>query len=152
MTQVDFYVLEGASLEPDPAFVERFACRLIAKIWREGKTVHVHTADPRQAARLDDLLWTFQDVSFVPHALAETPPAMADPGLRIIIGHGDAAPTTASVLVDLDVKPPPFVGQFERVVEFVPGDEAGRALGRERYRYYQERGYPLASHPIRSET
>ncbi len=37
---------------------------------------------------------------------------------------------------------------FERLVECLCLDENVRELGRERYRYYAERGYPLHMHEI----
>ena len=43
---------------------------------------------------------------------------------------------------------PPHFARFERLFEVVPADEAGRAAGRERYRFYLDRGYKIASHDL----
>jgi DNA polymerase-3 subunit chi len=140
MTRVDFYVLE----ELAPEAVERFICRLVGRAWREGNEVFVQVADRPQAERIDDLLWTFQDISFVPHGICgETE---GDPPVRI--GLPGAAPHTADLLVNLGEEVPPRFAEFERVLELVPPEPARRDLARARYRYYQERGYPLNTHHI----
>jgi DNA polymerase III subunit chi len=43
---------------------------------------------------------------------------------------------------------PPWFGRFNRVAEPVGADEAARAAARERYRYYQDRGYTLNTHKL----
>ena len=65
MTKVDFYLL-GAGHNSHALF----ACRLAEKVWRLGHRVYLLAADPPAANELDDLLWTFSQGSFVPHALS----------------------------------------------------------------------------------
>ena len=82
MTRVDFYVLpdtaDGARLE--------FACRIAEKAYTQAHRVYVHAASAAEAARLDELLWTFRDTSFVPHALAGAGISAAD-APPVLIGH-----------------------------------------------------------------
>ncbi len=65
MPRIDFYVL------PENANTERFACAMIGKAWSKGNQVYVHSASRTDAIRFDDLLWIFNDISFLPHALLE---------------------------------------------------------------------------------
>ncbi|MEA2080825.1 MAG: DNA polymerase III subunit chi, partial [Pseudomonadota bacterium] len=65
MTQVDFYLLQDDSAQNRISF----ACRLADKAYRLGNRVFIHTESAEQSRRLDDLLWTFQQNSFVPHAI-----------------------------------------------------------------------------------
>ena len=44
---------------------------------------------------------------------------------------------------DLSDAPPGHFARFERMFEIISADEADKSNGRERYRYYQQRGYPL---------
>ena len=44
--------------------------------------------------------------------------------------------------------PPSFFSRFERVAEIVGIDDADVTAGRNRYRYYRERGYELRSHSL----
>ncbi len=71
MTRVDFHILPvDGKIER-----ERWACRLAAKAWKQGHRVHVHTIDETGMARMDELLWTFRDISFLPHAPLGDPAA-----------------------------------------------------------------------------
>ncbi len=141
MTEVDFYVLGDTR----PQARLRFACRLAEKAWRLGHRIHIHTDSPDQTRELDTLLWTFQQNSFVPHAVAgrdqdESP---------IVIGH-DGEPEASQVLINLAAEVPLFFSRFERVAELVDSDEQVRKNGRRRYGFYKERGYPLRTHEIKA--
>lgn len=140
MTQVDFYIVPGDS----PEDRLRFACRLTDKAYRLGNRVFIHTESAEQTRLLDDLLWTFQQNSFVPHGLyqdaADTP---------VLLGH-DAEPDASSqVLINLAAEVPLFFSRFERVAELVNEDAGTRRAGRSRYGFYKERGYPLRTHEIK---
>ena len=145
MTRVDFYILEDAR---DQAR-ERFACRLIDKAFRLKNRVYVHAGSDAAAQRLDALLWTWSDSSFVPH-LIDAPGL--DPELAgatpVRIGAGDEPGFEAELLVNLGDEVPGFFSRFDRVAEIVSADAGARAAMRERYRYYRDRGYELNNHKI----
>ena len=94
MTQVDFYVLK------DDSALHRvqFACRLADKAYRLGHRVYIHTESAEQTRQLDDLLWTFQQNSFVPHCVyqdaGDTPPP-------VLLAH-DAEPDASSQVFSID--------------------------------------------------
>ena len=50
------------------------------------------------------------------------------------------------MLINLGSDVPTFFGRFDRVAEIVLDPE--RDLGRERYRHYRDRGYPLQHHEL----
>lgn len=137
MTRIDFHVLpeDGNRRQHD-----QYLCRMVEQLWRGGRTVHLHCADADTQTALDDLLWTFSDTSFLPHAVADSPEAA---GVRVTLGHGDARPASAEVLVNLQAQVPEFFSQFEIVVETTGPDDAARAAARLRYRFYKDRGYPI---------
>lgn len=139
MTEIDFYVL--ASQEPGQR--ERLACRIAEKAWLLGHEVFVHAADDAGARRLDELLWTFRDGSFVPHALA----ANGGPA-PVRIGAGREPEAPAHLLINLDPNVPPFFSRFERVAEIVSEEAVVREAGRERFRFYRDRGYSLRTHKL----
>jgi len=144
MTRVDFYVLEDGTEQAR----ERFACRLVDKAWRLNHTVFVKTASPAEAERLDEMMWTFSDGSFLPHVLdAPGIDAALAAATPVRVGAGEPS-FEAELLVNLDREVPLFFSRFERVVEIVGGDEAQRTLGRERFRFYRDRGYALETHRI----
>ena len=63
MPRVYFYILS------DGANVDRFACSIAAKAWLKGNRVHMHTSSENSAVAMDNLLWTFRDISFFSHYL-----------------------------------------------------------------------------------
>lgn len=140
MTRIDFYILGDAN----QAGRYLTACRLAEKAFGLGHRVHVHTASPEEATRLDDLLWTFRDGSFVPHELvredgADSPVTVSDRW----------EPTgECEVLINLAPDVPPFFSRFHRVAEIIDRDEEQRRHGRERFRFYRDRGYDLNTHEL----
>ena len=132
MTRVDFYFNAG-----DKAEVAR---KLAAKAYQAGQRALIFTADEAVANELDVGLWTAQQLSFIPHVLSGHPRAAETP---ILIGASDEAMAARDVLINLDDAWPPPFSRFERLIEIVTRDEADREKARERYRFYQERGYPL---------
>lgn len=147
MTRVDFYVLEDVAEQAR----DHFACRLVEKAWRLEHKIYLHAASESEARRLDGLLWTFNDRSFLPHVL-DTPDL--EPGLAeatpVRVGAAEEPGFEADLLVNLDQAVPLFFSRFERVAEIVGGGEGERAAARERFRFYRDRGYTLQSHRIGS--
>lgn len=139
MTRVDFYILADAR----PLGRERVACRLAEKAYQRDHKLYIHTASGAEARSLDELLWTFRQHSFIPHACftnGETEP--------VLIGNGGEPPADRSILVNLDAEVPLFFSRFERVMEIIDADPERRAQGRNRFRFYQDRGYPLQTHKL----
>ena len=54
------------------------------------------------------------------------------------------------VLINLAREIPAFFSSFERVIEPVDNDENHKAVSREHYRFYRDRGYPLKNQEIKS--
>ena len=145
MTKVDFYLL-GAGHNSHALF----ACRLAEKVWRLGHRVYLLAADPPAANELDDLLWTFSQGSFVPHALCkqeEDADHHAD-NHPVLIGHAEPPAAFSDVLISLVPDVPAWFGRFTRVVEMVGTNEDDKTRARERFRFYRERGYPLETHNL----
>lgn len=143
MTRVDFHILP-ANGKVD---ADRWVCKLTAKAWKQGHRVYIQAASENQARRLDDLLWTFRDISFLPHAHSGD----KSDDVSVYIGMNDVPPEEHQVLINLAHPVPLFFSRFERVLEIVPVEDSARSQSRERFRFYQERGYPLASHNIESD-
>jgi DNA polymerase III subunit chi len=145
MTRVDFYLLENDAEQAR----EQFACRLVEKAWRLKHTVYLHAASPAEAQRLDALLWTWSDRSFLPHLLdAPGLDAALVAATPVRIGAGGEPGFEAEILVNLDREVPLFFSRFERVAEIVGGNDEQRALARNRFRFYRDRGYTLETHRI----
>jgi len=121
------------------------ACRIAEKAWRQKHKVHIHTASRVQSQKIDDLLWTFQEGSFIPHELGTEGGELRP----ISISH-ESEPECHDVLINLASEVPFFFSRFERVSEIIDQDPECQDSGRERYRFYRDRGYELDTHKIGS--
>ena len=139
MTRVSFYVL--AAERPDGSLW--LACRVAEKAYKQGKRIYLFCGDPATAARLDDLLWTFRQGSFVPHERAGE-----DSAAPVVIGEQAPPAACADVLINLDSEVPDFFSRFERVAEIVGADAEARRQARTRYQFYRDRGYALETHNV----
>lgn len=141
MTRIDFYIVDDNNRQAQ----QQLACRLAEKAYGLDHTIYIHTNDRRQAELLDQMLWTFRDGSFIPHCL------YGDKIVKqaaVVIGH-DAEPEMHNeVLINLSDAVPLFFSRFERVAEVIAGDEQARQKGRERFKFYRDRGYELKTHNL----
>ena len=138
--QVDFYVRPDSS----PDTLERFACRLVETVWQRGHGVLVLAGSDPAARRLDDLLWTFRDESFVPHRrLGAGDPAAGEP---VIVGTPGTWNGEIDVLLNLTPAVPEEAARAARIAEIVPAEGAGRDAGRQRFREYRDRGFEIRTH------
>lgn len=143
--QVDFYILE-ATAEREWL---RTACRLAEKAWQKGHRIFIHTDSQQTARSVDDMLWTYRQDSFVPHALyGDGSNADRECLEPVLIGDGSTAPAEIDVLINLAEAVPGFVENSARVAEIVAGGEAARRAGRIRYRDYRDRGFPIQQHDL----
>ena len=136
MTKIEFYILEDSQ----PKAVYKLAVELIRNAYNNNQRVFIHTHTQKEAEKLDELLWTQDPSSFLPHLLANEGAGILPP---IQIGFGQEPAVRPDLLVNLSQEVPPFHGQFAKIIEFAHGDEETKQKARERFKYYRERGYPL---------
>jgi DNA polymerase-3 subunit chi len=141
MTRVDFYLLGK-----DSDRREVFACRLAEKAYRLGHRVYLLAPDLPAATELDELLWTFSQGSFVPHALLDSDPAAKEH--PVLVGHAEPPGEFNDVLITLAGEVPPWFSRFARVAELVGTDDPEKARARDRFRFYRERGTAPETHPL----
>lgn len=139
MPQVDFYILHTQSRQEK----DRLACQLVDKAWHQGYRIYIHT-DFISVKRLDMMLWTFKEESFLPHDIY--PDVSSSAPIRI--GYTEQVCDGMEVLINLTETVPPFFEQFKRIVEIVDDTPFARETGRGRYRFYRERGLELRVHNI----
>ena len=138
MTEITFYTFADNPLD--------VARRVAAKAHAQGKQVMIYAPDAAAADAIDRLLWTTPALGFVPHCRDTDPLAAETP---VLIGANADALRSADVMINLHHEQPPAFARFERLVEIIGQDEAGREQGRARYRFYQTRGYAMKTHDLR---
>lgn len=137
MTAIDFYTHVVDRLE--------VAARLVAKAFAQHGRVRVLTPDAATTELLDRRLWLNPAIAFLPHCRVDSALANETP---IWVDHVAEHPGPAAVLINLGRAPPPFFSRVERLAEIVGLDADDAAAGRERYRFYRERGYELRTHSL----
>lgn len=134
--KIDFHVLDSTNNPRSLLYV----CSLVEKAHLAEQQVYIHTASEEETERLDTLLWTFKEDSFIPHS-----PYRADDELPPLIQIGHAAHPTQqrNVLINLSHQIPEFYQQFQHIIEIVFSDPAMQQLARERYKQYRDQGHEM---------
>ncbi|MEX2241160.1 MAG: DNA polymerase III subunit chi [Burkholderiales bacterium] len=141
MTGVDFYFNAADKLQ--------VACRLAGKALAQGKRLLIYAPQADTARSIDRLLWTWPATGFVPHCRAEDALAAETP---VLITADSGAAVQCEILLNLGQETPPAFERFERLLEVVARDDGDRQAARERYRFYRERGYRVASHDLAGDS
>jgi DNA polymerase III subunit chi len=125
----------------------RTLCAFVARHVGQSRTVALLAGNRDQARYLDELLWTFDESTFLPHSIlsAATSPLEG----AIITLPGQEAPAAdltinfaTEVVPDHRVHPP---GDSPCVYEMVPaGDDAGREAARGKWNRYREKGLAVS--------
>lgn len=146
MKQVDFYLISNRVV--DAKF--KLASRLANKLQRMEQTSLLITSDANDGTRLDEILWSFSDTSFVAHErLGE-----ADAQSRVVIAHqeelaGAALEPKFDVLINLgNAIPMVSHHHFDRIAEIVEHDDEAKQAARVRYKGYQSESFELKTHDI----
>ncbi|MDX5446617.1 MAG: DNA polymerase III subunit chi [Zoogloeaceae bacterium] len=118
------------------------ACELIARAHAGGRQVALRLPDANTARRADQMLWTGDPLTFIPHVAAgsllaaETPVILAEAG-------SDPAWPHADMLFNLASDIPPGFSGFRMLVEIIGKDEVLRAPARSRWMEYKRQGHEL---------
>ena len=152
MTQVDFYILPDG---PEDGRL-RLACRLADKAVQSKLGVFVLAKTEADARKLDELLWTVTQNSFLPHRYVwdTDEAAVEEPILIGCLERAHSAPTEQAtgmrwdLMINLSDEVPETFERYQRLAEVVDGEPERRERGRERYRYYRDRGYALKAHQL----
>ena len=133
MTKVDFYTGSSDKL--------RTACQLSHKAMQNGVRTVISIPDVNTRDELDKLLWHYPATAFMPHCHCDTEAATLTP---VILNDGNERKFPHhELLISLHEECAPFFSRFERVIEIVSSDAEDSRRGRERYRFYKDRGYEL---------
>jgi DNA polymerase-3 subunit chi len=141
--RVDFYVLKSAAARQRRAF----ACRLTEKAYLKDLKIVIVNDTLTDAQALDDLLWTFNERSFIPHKLCEDAQSF-DPATPVHLILESADIPKADLLVNLAHRLPAHLERCTRIAEIIDADDERRRLGRERFKAYRDLKLTLETHQI----
>lgn len=135
-TQAIFHIL------PEQAGVKaamQYACVIAANCYQQNQKVYIYTEDQQLAHDVDELLWSFEPDSFVPHNLVGEGPHQGSP-----VEIGCQPPKgRRPVLINLSKNTPNFAGNFAQVIDFVPPAEDEKQQARERFKACRQMGFQV---------
>ena len=139
--KVDFYILESN----DEQSRMKTVCRLADKVQRMGHKILVLTADSNQSTKLDELMWTYSQSSFLPHAIFDESQPFQDQ--QPVLIHHQPIRQKSQVLINLQQQTPD-TSSYQRLVEIVNQNELIRNAGRQKYRAYKDMNFEINTHKI----
>ncbi len=157
LPRVDFYVTK----ESTPHFALQTACRIAEKAFSAGHRVHICLSNNEDCKKLDALLWTFRDRSFIPHELSSIPIENCPVTISTEIGpptdtemdtenNPNKTLRHADMLLNAAHSIPDNFKQFQRIAEIIDNQPESIDAGRERYRFYRESGLDPQHHEVSS--
>lgn len=136
MTKVDFYTGSTDKL--------RTACQLSHKAMQHGLHTVISLPDAANLEALDKLLWHYPDTAFIPHCRSDAPSTELRTGLSecpVVLSLDNENFPHHDMLISLHDECVNFFSRFDRVIEIIGTNE--KDSGRERYKFYRDRGYEL---------
>ncbi len=123
-----------------------YACRLLRKVHGHGLRAQVIAA-PTTLTQLDQALWTFSELDFLPHCNATAPPAVRSAS-SVLLAPEVRTDWDQQILINLGESVPAGFEGFARIIDVVTVDDLHRAQGRERWREYSRMGHELIRHDL----
>ena len=141
MTRIDFHTNVADKIA--------YACRLVRKAYLARTQIVLMTQDAHQCALLDEALWTFSALDFLPHVRSGSALAAETP---IVLIDSDAGTLPHfDILVNLSRRTPADFSRFQRLIEIIAQDPDDAAAGRQRYAHYKQQNYQ-PSHFVAGKT
>ena len=145
LTRIDFYY----DVEDILSFASRMARKLYyEKIVSAKQPLVIRCKDQSHCEEVSYSIQNFSKKDFLPCAQFSDKSALLFP---IILSTVSEIPLWADdiiVLLNLDTKIEMTFSSYCRVIEIVDQTELNRQKGRERYKYYKERGYEIFGHRV----
>lgn len=140
-TRVDFYLINAN----DDMEKLQFLCKLLEKAYKQRHQIFVLCQNSQQTHQLDELLWTFNDISFIPHNIVGEGPEPLPP---IQLGENDIPQHHRDIIVSLKDENIPTPNHYRRIIKIVGNDDTDKENARQHYRHYRKLGCQLHSHDL----
>ena len=127
-----FYILDS---DDD---INYCTCKIIKKFYEEGKKILVSSKNSILIDDLNKLLWTFEQLSFIPHSTSKdydslTPVLLTETSYK----NDSIIKKDYNIFINLDDEVKTDYYNYEIVIELVSGNEHQKNLAREKYLYYK---------------
>ena len=127
MAKVSFYLFEKSQERQAD-----IACRLCRKILRHPAKIWLYSSNLELQKQLDELLWSFDSTSFIPHGIQQTDAA-------VCISENKPVDTNWIIFnFDEDAFDPP--SEETQIIEIVENNESAKIIGRKKFLSYRQFG------------
>ncbi len=92
--------------------------KLIETIWLRENKVLVYCTDKMRLAEFDNILWTYEQLSFLPHVIEGDELIEKTP---VVLMSSQNNPNNANIIVCLDAELPEFASNFDKLVYMYDG-------------------------------
>lgn len=140
--KISFYLLP----ESTPKSCDLYACRIVEKAYSNKHTVYINTYSLEEAQKIDTQLWTFRDISFIPHEIYNQ---NLNSKAQILIGYNVTPSKKDDILINLTNEIPVFYTQFNHIIEIVPNNQDLKTIGRKKYQTYQKQKLQIKTFNIK---
>jgi DNA polymerase III subunit chi len=134
VVQVDFHIIQKNAANKD-----LYIAKLIEKAYQQLHEVFVYTLSAQESINMDHFLWSYEDVSFLPHQMGSSKDTPIIIHHEMIAGHG-------KVLINFNPDIPDCYQQFLHIIEIIEDSENAKKIGRDKYKCYQQSGCLLSSY------
>jgi len=119
-------------------------CKIIKEYYKKKYKIFVSSRSDDLVNELNNLLWTFEQISFIPHCTTKN----YDKNSPILLSGKDSFPKTINleeydVWLNLDDDMEENYTDFEIILEVVSQNEEERILSRKKYLNYQKNNFEV---------
>ena len=118
--------------------------KLLSKAHNVGRKLHISVRNKRHGEKITRDLYASEPTSFF--GISSLPHDVHDLTSAIISDTSDYAHN--DIIINLTLEIPDNFSAFKRVIEIVSQDEENINAARNRYRWYKDRGYSIATHKL----
>lgn len=137
---VDFYLLPD---ESEQSLLD-YSCKLARGFCQQQQRVLIKTADKTMSQAIDEALWTYDPLSFIPHAISCD---NDNDEQAILISHRGEESGLFDVQINLS-NTAANAEQSPRIIEILNQQETRKQAGREHYKYYRQMQCELKHHEL----
>ena len=137
--RIDFYLLPDDQMQS----MLDYACKLAQQYWQQ-KRILIKTADKESSQNIDNALWNFDPVSFIPHAISCDNDSEQQ---AVLISHRD----DVKGLFDLQINLADSAANTEQsphIIEILNQQENRKNAGRQHYKVYRQQQCELQHHEL----
>ena len=117
--------------------------KLSLKALAQSQSIVILSTDTERLKVISDHMWAFEPSAFVPHCFWDAPESVRQRSKIFLTNHAQHPGLPTQSLIHWGNDMANGFASFERFVEIIGCDEASVNAGRQKWKSFQQMGYPL---------